>query len=208
MALVSPAISHHAGRSPFKSPQANNSPIKHDCRRPSVSWPRYTNETDAQYTKRTGLDTLSAKLRGLIMNAIHANDQEPSQRSTNTRTSADSTSEAHAKKRGPSHGTEDPTIAANVSKRLAAAEMPPLPEPFDDGHIPSSTMDPPYHTTFDSGNSAPITNHAPTFAKSHEHQTTKIKLVTPALKITRALPRIPVTIVQTIDRALSRQEMI
>ena len=124
--FVSPAISHHAGRGSFKSPQANNSPIKHDCRRPSVSWPRYTNETDAQYTKRTGLDTLSAKLRGLIMNAIHANDQEPSQRSTNTRTSADSTSEAHAKKRGPSHGTEDPTIAANVSKRLAAAEMPPL----------------------------------------------------------------------------------
>jgi len=114
-----------------------------------TTWPRHTHETDEQYSQRTGLHQLHPRLRDSIMTEINKRQHGA------IRTATDTTSEPGATKRGPSHGTEDPTIAARTRKQVAEATMPGPPQPYDDGHTTLMHKAPPFFTVLDDAETCP-----------------------------------------------------
>ena len=76
-------------------------------------------------------------------------DNGSSHTTTPTTHHNDITSEQHAKKRGPSHNTEQPQMTRRVTETLADTSKRLLPEPYDDGHVPSHQLNQPHHTLLD-----------------------------------------------------------
>ena len=139
------------------------------------------------------------------------------------RTTMDITSEQHAKKRGPSHNTEQPQMTRRVTETLADTSKRLLPEPYDDGHVPSHQLNQPHHTLLDDAATIAkqvYTRPPTTTTKGKQPRKPKSTPTTPtALKVQRTgwsslAPECRVkrgtnnSIVHMVLRALSRKQLI